>query len=384
MPFICTVENCSRPNILYETTTAWLNHMRLDHARHGWTCFDSSHDEPLYFSAKEKFSHHITQDHGDIMSIEDLDAIAEDCYSTLEDDMPFDHCPFFCGEDTTQYSCDQLTSHVARHLLLLSQISLVGHDLIGNTDFVSSTDAASEAQALDSHPDNPGDILDRRTMSTDHAGIVLNDDLSDTSDHDTYTPAEHLSINALPIPWSTQLETWTEDGNWDEICRQIETRGRYDQSNDKALQSFIRCFLEKTLYEHTKDSYGGEAREKPTAEHSKSPQQPSLTQRAKSPQPLTWRKEPYKDTKDSYDGITREIPIAEHSRSPQQPSLPVVQRASSPQAVQWSEEYQRHYRLKYNFTTRMYVRGWTCAELTRFTEAWEVDWNVTSVELEYT
>jgi hypothetical protein len=311
MPFICTLETCSRPNVLYDTTTAWLNHMRLDHARHGWTCLDLTHDEPLCFSAKEMFSNHITQDHGDILSTEELDAIAEDCYGILEDDMPFDHCPFFCGEDTTQHSCDALTSHVAKHLLLLSQVSLVGHDLIEGIDPVSSTDTASQPQAPGSQQGNSRKRSIGRTMSSDDAKIILDNDGSATSDHDPETPADHPSDVALPIPWSTELETWTEAGNWDEICNKIETLGGYNEGADKVLQSFIRSYPEKTSY---------------------------------------------KDTNDSYSGATRESPIAEQSKSPQQPILSVAQEEEPSQPIQWSEEYQRYYQSKFNFTTRMYCK----------------------------
>lgn len=242
------------------------------------------------------FSHHITQDHGNILSTEELDAIAEDCYGILEDDVPFNNCPFFCGEDTTHYSYDALTSHVARHLLLLSQISLVGHDLIEGIDFASSTDAASQSQALVSHRGDTRNTSNRRIAASDEARLLFNDDRSDMSDNDSDTPAEHMSNTVLPFPWSTELETWTKAGNWDEICRKIDNLGGYDQGTDKVLQSFILPSPEKT---------------------------------------------PYKDTEDSYGGMAHESPIAERSKSPQQP-------------IHWSQKYQRYYRLKFNLTTRMY------------------------------
>lgn len=296
MPFICTFEVCSKAHALYDSTAAWLNHMRLDHARYGWTCLDPSHDEPLCFLTKAMFSQHIAHGHGDDLSSEELGVIAEDSYGILEDDILFDRCPFFCDEDTSHYSCDALNFHVARHLLLLSQISLAGHDPIETIDSLSSMDDASQPQALDSQKDGARNTSNRRIATSDETRLFYNHDRSDMSDNDLDTPAEHISNTVLPIPWSTELEAWTDAGDWDEICRKIDTLGGYDQGTDKVLQSFILPSPEKT---------------------------------------------PYKDTEDSYGGMAHESPIAERSKSPQQP-------------IHWSQKYQRYYRLKFNLTTRMY------------------------------
>lgn len=142
-------------------------------------------------------------------------------------------------------------------------------------------------------------------MTSDDARMVLNDDGSDTSGHVPDASADHLSDVAPLIPWSTEFEIWTEAGK---IRRKIETLGGYDQGADKVLQSSNLSSPGKTSY---------------------------------------------KDTNDSHGGATHVNPIAEHSKSPQQLSLPIVQRVESSQ-VQWSEEHQRFYKFKYNFTARMY------------------------------
>jgi hypothetical protein len=144
-------------------------------------------------------------------------------------------------------------------------------------------------------------------MANDGTRTILNDDGSDTSDRDPDTCTDHLSDIALPIPRSTELETGTEAGTWDEISERTKTLGGYDQGANKHLHSSIRSSLEKSLH---------------------------------------------KDTNDSYDGATREDPIAEHSKSPQQPSI--AGRATNPQPIEWSEAYQRYFQRKYNHTTRMY------------------------------
>jgi serine/threonine protein kinase len=171
----------------------------------------------------------------------------------------------------------------------------------------SSTDAASQPQGLGLQQENSRNISIRRTMANDGTRTILNDDGSDTSDRDPDTCTDHLSDIALPIPRSTELETGTEAGTWDEISERTKTLGGYDQGANKHLHSSIRSSLEKSLH---------------------------------------------KDTNDSYDGATREDPIAEHSKSPQQPSI--AGRATNPQPIEWSEAYQRYFQRKYNHTTRMY------------------------------
>lgn len=252
MPFICTLDACSRPNVLYDSKNAWINHMSVDHARRGWTCMDSSHDDPLFFLTKEEFSHHITEDHGDDLSAEELDLIADDCYSDLQNDTFFDRCPFGCDEDTTNYSCNELTSHVAMHLLLLSQISLSGHEFIEGIEWSSSADAASKFEALDSQKNDLGNASNNWTMQGDDTKLSFEEDQSDMQDQLPNIIAQHMSETALPIPWSLELEIWTEAGDWDDIRKKNKIMAAYDQGTDQFLRPFIQVYLEKHK-DHTAD-----------------------------------------------------------------------------------------------------------------------------------
>jgi hypothetical protein len=155
MPFICIFDTCNKPNILYDSEAAWLNHLRVDHARKGWTCLDSDHDETLFFLTKADLISHITKDHDDSLSVEELEQIAEDCCGGLKNDSIVERCPFDCEINTSEFSCNELNSHIASHLLLLSQISLSGHDNISGIDFPISTDIASKREADTSQVNSP-------------------------------------------------------------------------------------------------------------------------------------------------------------------------------------------------------------------------------------
>lgn len=256
MPFICPFEICSKPNILYDSDVTWLNHLRVDHARKGWTCLDSDHDEPLFFTAKADLISHITEDHDDSLSVEELEQIAEDCCSGLKNDSIFERCPFDCEVDTSDFSCDKLNSHIAFHLLLLSQISLSGHDTIDGIEFSISTDmdTASERNAIDSHVNNSRETPNTNVIQDDDNMSSTEEQQLDVLDYLTNTPVEHLSEISLPVPWSIELEAWTKAGNWDIIRKKNKTMDTYTQSTDRFLQPLIKSYLEKKVDDAKSDS----------------------------------------------------------------------------------------------------------------------------------
>lgn len=143
MPFICIMEECKVPNVLYQFKEAWLSHMELYHARTHWVCMDLSHDLPLRFEHEQNFEDHIKKDHENNASNEDLSLIANECLQSVRGADLIVTCPFGCENDTEAMKGQEIIEHVMRHLLALSQCSLWGYDPTGPIDYGSAAEITS-------------------------------------------------------------------------------------------------------------------------------------------------------------------------------------------------------------------------------------------------
>ncbi|KAF2996441.1 hypothetical protein E8E13_003588 [Curvularia kusanoi] len=224
MPYICTIEACNTPYTLYDTEVAWKNHMRVDHVRQGWTCKDPGHKKSLPFQAKHDLYRHIAQDHSTTHGTAELDTIAEQCYGVLDDDTLFSRCPFSCDEDTSEYTCDALTLHVAGHLLLLSQLSLMGGASIRGIEFPPSTDVEDKHELPSSYNNyTRGAVPESRGTEKDKA--KLDYQLPATSDSDIHWSDQYQRFYRLEYNHSTQ--SWEIDWNVSESSRVRETESHH-------------------------------------------------------------------------------------------------------------------------------------------------------------
>lgn len=133
---------------MYDSRGRWMSHMKTEHSRHGWTCMDTDHAS-LHFEDEHLFRRHMLETHGDDMTEEELDDMADEFYGPLPTQAFFKDCPFCDGFDAT--GPRSIEEHIAEHLVIFSQISLSGHDLfVQGVEFASESGGSSSADHAES------------------------------------------------------------------------------------------------------------------------------------------------------------------------------------------------------------------------------------------
>ncbi|THV66347.1 kinase-like protein [Aureobasidium pullulans] len=114
-PYICLIEGCTQPDVLYTSSDAWVNHLR-QHNRY-WRCL--SHRDSGTFKAREDYIQHLRIQHKMNLHDTKLRALANRNVRYTAD--LFSSCPL-CSDDTT--TGDRLLEHITGHLVSLALISL--------------------------------------------------------------------------------------------------------------------------------------------------------------------------------------------------------------------------------------------------------------------
>jgi len=232
MPFICVQERCHVPNSLYGSTAAWMSHMKTEHARHGWICMDRSHTSSVQFTDILEFRRHM-QEHEDDLSEGELDNIVEESYGVLSSGDVFDECPL-CDEynDEAPDSID-LEHHISSHLLMLSQISLSGHDLGSDMELESESDHTTSQGRI---PSDVASAQQSRQLTGSHA-----DSRDETnSQYRDEQPEEQQNTgvdNHGNVPEESEIIS-SNPGDW-EFMR--ARKFAYDPSTDKVVKRFAEA-----------------------------------------------------------------------------------------------------------------------------------------------
>lgn len=198
--------------------------MEKEHTRGSdqWVCMHSSHSSPYYFSSRGDFIQHVLDMHSKEVDAMDIESLADDCYTQLRVFEPIDCCPV-CGESSIS-NRQTLLSHLAEHLISLSQVSLSADSI--PADFCmdltseveeSSTSLTSSEASHDSRAD---------------AGIfaVTSDD-----EEQTLPLSELLSAEIVGEPPDLEnTSMWA-----DQVARAGYQARPYNRKNDEVIRSMV-------------------------------------------------------------------------------------------------------------------------------------------------
>jgi hypothetical protein len=92
-PYVCTFENCSKAEAMFESRSEWDTH-ELQFHRREWTCGEPGHK---IFNRKSDFEAHLRQDHRDVFSETQLPVFVKSCEREVQSETV--ECPL-CTEDS--------------------------------------------------------------------------------------------------------------------------------------------------------------------------------------------------------------------------------------------------------------------------------------------
>ncbi|KAL7898908.1 hypothetical protein HDV64DRAFT_291642 [Trichoderma sp. TUCIM 5745] len=242
-PFICVLESCPRPYVMYESHAAWISHMETDHARRGWSCMDQSHDSIQYFEEEQSFRRHIIEHHCSDVTEDELADHTKYCYGSLPSSPLFESCPF-CNEYTDDASVG-LDEHITLHLLYLSQVSIpgdflesqcveLGSEQSGNSNCLEGSNLSHEIslRPLSSFRTPNSGTSDSSTTIWGTFGLQMSISRNGRLSSDIIEPP--------PLEYST-----SEPDIWDTLqirerlqCQKSERKPKYDAEMDSILWNF--------------------------------------------------------------------------------------------------------------------------------------------------
>ncbi|KAL9044017.1 MAG: hypothetical protein Q9214_002817 [Letrouitia sp. 1 TL-2023] len=126
-PYMCTYDNCSSPNTMYDSRRQWIAH-ELHWHRREWSCNVPSHD---IFSERSLFAAHMQQQHPTHCMEGNLDVVVNMCERAM--DSTTAACPLCFSENAQNLSVQALEKHLGSHLEALALFALPrssGHDPI--------------------------------------------------------------------------------------------------------------------------------------------------------------------------------------------------------------------------------------------------------------
>ncbi|GJN85884.1 hypothetical protein PLIIFM63780_009458 [Purpureocillium lilacinum] len=190
------------------------------------------HTSSVQFTDILEFRRHM-QEHEDDLSEGELDNIVEESYGVLSSGDVFDECPL-CDEynDEAPDSID-LEHHISSHLLMLSQISLSGHDLGSDMELESESDHTTSQGRI---PSDVASAQQSRQLTGSHA-----DSRDETnSQYRDEQPEEQQNTgvdNHGNVPEESEIIS-SNPGDW-EFMR--ARKFAYDPSTDKVVKRFAEA-----------------------------------------------------------------------------------------------------------------------------------------------
>ncbi|CRG86143.1 Importin beta-like protein KAP120 [Talaromyces islandicus] len=220
MPYVCVMDSCLTPNILFESSKDWLTHMKTQHVIGGWMCMDSSHDKTLVFEQESKFKEHMNDHHADQFHKDELDDLAAACFERFTSSEILTECPFCSADQQEELAMQKdLVNHIAEHLISLAQISLAGHYEEGTGQSERPSESRQERSEDDSIPGNSGTIVEE--MNHEFISQEIDDDDEAWS-----------VLESIEKPPETNRE------HWEFVWAKLQ-RPKHDHLYDPILQSFI-------------------------------------------------------------------------------------------------------------------------------------------------
>ncbi|KAL9074029.1 MAG: hypothetical protein Q9157_004538 [Trypethelium eluteriae] len=114
-PYICTYRQCNEENLLFSSSTTWLEHERLGHRRI-WQCFEHADPE---FSSRAALQDHLQSEHGNDITKTQILNLVEVSGSTIAETRT--SCPFCFLEAPFN---KKFEDHVASHMQAFAVYSL--------------------------------------------------------------------------------------------------------------------------------------------------------------------------------------------------------------------------------------------------------------------
>ena len=230
MPYVCTLDSCRTPNTLFESSKDWVIHMRNQHADGHWSCMDRAHDCALSFNSIPEFKKHMCISHAGGFEVADLDDIAYSCFERRARDPLFADCLFCPRDKSEEIDSPDLVSHVGRHLIDLSQISITNH----------GQDIEEQSDVLSSRISRAGQNARSRSTSAAEslASSVTTIDFSKTEGLDMQGVDRNHQLSSLLSPEAPE----TGEANWNYVFN--ITRAPYDPSRDETIQNFRNYILD--------------------------------------------------------------------------------------------------------------------------------------------
>jgi hypothetical protein len=113
-PYVCTFENCTRPDYLFGSRHEWFEHERQIHRRE-WFC----HACQIPFSLQTEFQQHLLLNHSELFSSSELQIVVDRAERAIE-------LPQTCHLCSEQHLSDSLQRHLGRHLQQIALFILPG------------------------------------------------------------------------------------------------------------------------------------------------------------------------------------------------------------------------------------------------------------------
>ena len=120
-PYVCILDDCDKPDVLYITRDTWINHVRKDH-KQCWECLPCNNPtaSPTLFDTAEQFLQHTRKEHAESINEDQLSTLLPASLRPVP--LEVSHCPI-CDESGAPGS-DVLLQHIAEHIHSFSLRSL--------------------------------------------------------------------------------------------------------------------------------------------------------------------------------------------------------------------------------------------------------------------
>ena len=244
-PYVCLLDGCFTPDILFESFKEWTAHMTNQHPHQTWVCSNRSHKNPYRSNEIGDFKEHMQISHDGTFRDSDLEELVEASLVSRPRQVPLTECPLCVDSDDTASSpINDVLNHVADHLISLAMLSLPDNDSCNSdeSDKIASRSGSTSG-------------LHARTSSSVTKRLEVFD-----LDDDKQVPPLSPDIHNIPDLELTEMVDWRQ--LWIEWKgKPLPTYERPDELKLKSLeyQSSLEA-LEDSLSDTSKKSKATEAK----------------------------------------------------------------------------------------------------------------------------
>lgn len=193
-PYFCLHSDCPSPEVLFDNSKSWKQHMRYDHAPWIWRCHECTAEQPapalrsklpLEFESEQNYILHMEQNHNPPLSTDEILALSK--LGVRRRALDVTEC-IICGQDSSEVSLatgsgmstasdkqEALLDHMRQHLQSLALISLPwdanGQDTNENLSEVT-VEAQSTETSKEGAQDNTGEESSAESEDTDGSDVL--------------------------------------------------------------------------------------------------------------------------------------------------------------------------------------------------------------------